>query len=110
MRRLASGKAASCRGAFVSDGEREQVIDFVNEATPEYGLMRSSARSEKAAAGKDAPEEKDEDGHSAALDDIRSAAIGLLPQAVDVILDTKQASVSMLQRRLKLGYSRAASG
>ena len=32
----------------------------------------------------------------------------LLPQAVDVILDTKQASVSMLQRRLKLGYSRAA--
>ena len=32
----------------------------------------------------------------------------LLPQAVDVILETKQASVSMLQRRLKLGYSRAA--
>ena len=32
----------------------------------------------------------------------------LLPQAVDVIFDTKQASVSMLQRRLKLGYSRAA--
>jgi S-DNA-T family DNA segregation ATPase FtsK/SpoIIIE len=32
----------------------------------------------------------------------------LLPQAVDVIFETKQASVSMLQRRLKLGYSRAA--
>ena len=32
----------------------------------------------------------------------------LLPQAVDVIFDTKQASVSMLQRRLKLGYARAA--
>ena len=32
----------------------------------------------------------------------------LLPQAVDVIMETKQASVSMLQRRLKLGYSRAA--
>ena len=32
----------------------------------------------------------------------------LLPQAVDVILETKQASVSMLQRRLKRGYSRAA--
>ena len=36
------------------------------------------------------------------------AAPELLPQAVDVILETKQASVSMLQRRLKLGYSRAA--
>ena len=32
----------------------------------------------------------------------------LYAQAVDVVLDTKQASVSMIQRRLKLGYSRAA--
>lgn len=32
----------------------------------------------------------------------------MLPQAVDVILETGQASVSMLQRRLKLGYARAA--
>ena len=32
----------------------------------------------------------------------------MLPAAVDVILETGQASVSMLQRRLKLGYSRAA--
>ena len=32
----------------------------------------------------------------------------LLPAAVDVILETGQASVSMLQRRLKLGYARAA--
>lgn len=32
----------------------------------------------------------------------------LLPAAVDVVLETGQASVSMLQRRLKLGYSRAA--
>ena len=32
----------------------------------------------------------------------------LRPQAVDVVLETGQASVSMLQRRLKLGYARAA--
>ena len=32
----------------------------------------------------------------------------MLPQAVEVILETGQASVSMLQRRLKLGYARAA--
>ena len=32
----------------------------------------------------------------------------LLPAAVEVILETGQASVSMLQRRLKLGYARAA--
>ena len=32
----------------------------------------------------------------------------LFPAAVEVVLETGQASVSMLQRRLKLGYSRAA--
>ena len=32
----------------------------------------------------------------------------MLPAAVDVILEINQASVSMLQRRLKLGYARAA--
>jgi S-DNA-T family DNA segregation ATPase FtsK/SpoIIIE len=32
----------------------------------------------------------------------------MLPAAVEVIFETKQASVSMLQRRLKLGYARAA--
>ena len=32
----------------------------------------------------------------------------MLPAAVDVFMETGQASVSMLQRRLKLGYARAA--
>ena len=32
----------------------------------------------------------------------------MMPAAVEVILETGQASVSMLQRRLKLGYARAA--
>ena len=32
----------------------------------------------------------------------------MLPAAIDVVMETGQASVSMLQRRLKLGYSRAA--
>ena len=38
----------------------------------------------------------------------RSDGDELLPAAVEVVLETGQASVSMLQRRLKLGYSRAA--
>ena len=32
----------------------------------------------------------------------------MLPQAVEVVIETKSCSVSMLQRRIKLGYSRAA--
>ena len=106
---LGCGKPLRVQGAFVSDEEREQVIDFIKQgAAPEYDdeILRQI---EKAAAGKNAPEDKDEDGDSAALDNNPfSGCDELLPQAVDVILDTKQASVSMLQRRLKLGYSRAA--
>lgn len=106
---LGCGKPLRVQGAFVSDEEREQVIDFIKQGTtPEYDdeILRHI---EKAAAGKDAPEEKNGDGDSPALDDNPfSGCDELLPQAVDVILDTKQASVSMLQRRLKLGYSRAA--
>ena len=47
-------------------------------------------------------------GASAAADTESSDEDELLPAAVDVVLETGQASVSMLQRRLKLGYSRAA--
>lgn len=106
---LGCGKPLRVQGAFVSDEERERVINFIKQGTtPEYDdeILRQI---EKAAAGKDAPKEENEDGGTAAFDDNPfSGCDELLPQAVDVILDTKQASVSMLQRRLKLGYSRAA--
>ena len=50
---------------------------------------------------------------SSAADDVEPSSSEMdgdemLPAAVDVILETGQASVSMLQRRLKLGYARAA--
>ena len=47
-------------------------------------------------------------GIAAAVDAAEDEGDELLPAAVDVVLETGQASVSMLQRRLKLGYSRAA--
>ena len=54
-------------------------------------------------------ENKGGKGASAAAADTESSDEDeLLPAAVDVVLETGQASVSMLQRRLKLGYSRAA--
>ena len=47
-------------------------------------------------------------GKQAASDDSTSNCDELFNDAVEVVLETGQASVSMLQRRLKLGYSRAA--
>ena len=101
---LGVGKPMRIQGAFVSDEEREQVISFVKEgANVEYSedILRQI---EKAAEEKSASSDSDRSDSSDAGADYDE----LLPQAVDVIFETKQASVSMLQRRLKLGYARAA--
>lgn len=104
---LGSGKPVRIQGAYVSDDEREEVIDYIKQsATAEYS-DEILAQIEKAAEKGDSPDTGDAD----AADDaaaVKSDYDELLPQAVDVIFETKQASVSMLQRRLKLGYSRAA--
>ena len=99
---LGSGKPVRVQGAFVTDEEREEIINFVKrEAQAEYS-DEIIAQIEKAAEDKNSKaEEKDSGKPQNDYDE-------LLPQAVDVIFETKQASVSMLQRRLKLGYSRAA--
>ncbi len=100
---LGSGKPMRVQGAFVSDEERENVIDFIKEnASCEYSDEILS-QIEKAAEGKG-----NSRGEQEAAPAPQNDYDELLPQAVDVIFETKQASVSMLQRRLKLGYSRAA--
>ena len=74
--------------AFVK-GERETRYDDNVLATIDAAV---SAQDKPGAPPPQPPEETDE----------------LLPAAVDVVLETGQASTSMLQRRLKLGYSRAS--
>lgn len=102
---IGCGKPMRVQGAFVSDAERDSIVEFIKEqSTAEY-------REDVIAQIEKAAEDKGSNGKGHADEDERGAASDydeLLPQAVDVIFDTKQASVSMLQRRLKLGYSRAA--
>ena len=102
---IGCGKPMRVQGAFVSDEERDAIVEFIKkQATAQYS-EDVMAQIEKAAEDKNANSK----GHSDEEEsDGRADYDELLPQAVDVIFDTKQASVSMLQRRLKLGYSRAA--
>ena len=96
---LGSGKPMRVQGAYVSDEEREDVIDFIKRGSaPEYSddILEQIEKAAEEPAEAEAPAATQQQ-----FDE-------LLPQAVDVIFETKQASVSMLQRRLKLGYSRAA--
>ena len=102
---LGSGKPTRIQGAFVSDEEREDVIDFIKQSTTADYSDEILAQIEKAAEDSKPAVAADDDEVAAAPQNDYDE---LLPQAVDVIFETKQASVSMLQRRLKLGYSRAA--
>jgi len=99
------GKPVRIQGAFVSDEEREEVIQFIKEGSSaaeqntEIEAFMNKAVEEKNAS--DNGKSSDDDGPAGNFDE-------MLPQAVEVILETKSCSVSMLQRRVKLGYSRAA--
>ena len=104
---LGSGKPLRVQGCFISDEEVAAVVGSVKEnATPEYDdevmaqIEQHAAETEKkgkhsggAAAGAFPAGEGEEDQDE------------LFPAGVDVILELGQASVSLLQRRLKLGYA-----
>lgn len=100
---IGSGKPKRIQGCFVTDGEVEAVATYVksNFVTDyDQGVMeeieRKAVQTGKATASDPEPTSDELSGDE------------MLPAAVDVILETGQASVSMLQRRLKLGYARAA--
>ena len=102
---LGKGKPKRIQGCFVSDPEVEAVTEFVKEHyVPDYSqevleeIERKAEQSGKGGKSADSLDFEMED----------SEGDEMLPAAVDVILETGQASVSMLQRRLKLGYARAA--
>ncbi len=102
---IGCGKPKRVQGCFVTDGEVEAVASYVKEnynTTYDQTVMEEIERkasqtgSKTAATADPEPSAEEVDGDE------------MLPAAVDVILETNQASVSMLQRRLKLGYARAA--
>ena len=100
---IGSGKPKRVQGCFVSDGEVEAVATYVKshfDTNYDQQIMeaieKAAIKDEKAAGAEPEANADELDGDE------------MLPAAVDVILETGQASVSMLQRRLKLGYARAA--
>jgi S-DNA-T family DNA segregation ATPase FtsK/SpoIIIE len=103
---LGGGKPTRIQGCFISPEEIESVVDFIKqsgEAQYDDEVIQKIEESvqEREKGGKAG-------GAAPAAEAAEDDADELLPAAVDVVLETGQASVSMLQRRLKLGYSRAA--
>lgn len=110
-----SNKPKRIQGTWVSDEEREEVINYLkdmmaqNGAEVEYDESITEAMNQ-AAEGKGSGKSDSGDSGNSAGDSSNPFADydDMLPSAVDVALDAGQISVSMLQRRLKLGYARAA--
>ena len=102
---LGQGKPKRVQGCFISDDEVQAVVNAIKaQSTSDYSeevMEQIEKRAEQSGKGGSAQAAADRSSGEAAGDE-------LLPAAVEVILETGQASVSMLQRRLKLGYARAA--
>ena len=98
---IGTSKPVRIQGAWVSDEERENIVAFVKEGCEARYSEDVIHEIERAAEGKDAQKPQQQAEEKKDYDE-------MIPQAVEVIFDTQQASVSMLQRRLKLGYARAA--
>ena len=103
---IGCGKPLRVQGCFVTDGEVEAVTAYVkNNFNADYDqqvMEEIERKAQQTGKGKPATA-SDPEPNADELDGDE-----MLPAAVDVILETGQASVSMLQRRLKLGYARAA--
>ena len=80
------------QGAFISDSEVNKVIDFVKDQVQDAAYNQDVLTRIERNDVQGPEEEADE----------------LLSDAIDLVVKSGQASVSMLQRRFRIGYNRAA--
>ena len=104
---LGEGKPKRVQGCFISSEEIERVVSFVKE-NGEADYDESVIDKINAAVAEKEKGNAKGGGNAAPEQSAADEGDELLPAAIDVVMESGQASVSMLQRRLKLGYSRAA--
>ncbi|MEZ7546072.1 DNA translocase FtsK 4TM domain-containing protein [Veillonella sp. 20925_1_51] len=92
---IGANKPIRVQGAFISDDEVEHLVEFVKaQREPEYDNTVTQEA------------EKETEKESSEENDIYRDE--LLERAVNLVMESGQASVSMLQRRFRIGYTRAA--
>jgi len=88
-----SAKLRRLHGPFVSESEIRRLTDFLREqGAPEYRMEILDTKPPGEDGGGDTGDERDE----------------MYDEAVRIVMETNQASISMIQRRLRIGYNRAA--
>ena len=90
---VGEAKPIRIQGAFVSEEEVERVVDFIKNQKTEVNYEKEIIDEiESSASNKDKNDDVDE----------------LLNEAIKIVIENGQASTSLLQRKLKIGYNRAA--
>lgn len=90
-------KPIRVQGAFISDKEVERVVEFLKASQKvnyDKNIMDQIAKDTKSNGDKDASDESDYDS--------------LFDEALELVIEKEKASASMIQRRFRVGYNRAA--
>ena len=96
-------KPIRVQGCFLSDGEVEKVVDFIKaqqQSSYDDEVMQEIERQ--------AAMDKKKNGGASEDGDKDADADEMVPKAIEVVVDAQMASTTLLQRKLKLGYARAA--
>ena len=97
-----TSRLVRAQGAFVADDEVQEIVEFLKKnGPPQYA---QSVQQQIDRAAKEGDEDEDGDGSGEDMGDDED----LFLQAFDVLKSTRRASTSMMQRRLRIGYNRAA--
>ena len=90
---MGASKPVRVQGAFISDGEIDEVVAYIKaQGKPQYNEAVEAAQRE---------DSHNEGGRNFFEDE-------LMDKAIMMVMETGQASVSLLQRRFRIGFSRAA--
>jgi S-DNA-T family DNA segregation ATPase FtsK/SpoIIIE len=97
-----SSSILRAQGAFVADEEMQAIVDYLKENNdPPIYAQAVQQHIDRTAREEDDDDEADDDDEMGDDDE-------LYQQALEVLKSTRRASTSMLQRRLRIGYNRAA--
>jgi len=99
-----SAKLTRAQGALITDQEIEGLVQFIaKQGKPSYDLEIHKALQKAPSSVGNMSLDPDDEGSGLSDEDE-----ALIAKAMDVIRSEKKASTSLLQRRLKIGYGRAA--
>jgi S-DNA-T family DNA segregation ATPase FtsK/SpoIIIE len=95
-----TSRLVRAQGAFVGDEEIHEIVEFLKRNGPPK-LAKAVQQQIDRASSEDEDGDGDDDGDLGSDEELYS-------QALEVLKSTRRASTSMLQRRLRIGYNRAA--